>query len=241
DKIIALTNGEKNESLQFGVGKESQWEVIPSGIDYRLQVTDYKLKKLKEELNIKDDEIIIGTVARLEPIKGVKYFLEAIKNVVDNYNFLVTKCKFLIVGDGEERESMELFVKENNLKERIIFTGMREDVLELISIMDIYVQPSLNEGMGKTIVMASMLGKPVVATKVQGIPDVVKDDVSGLLVNAKNSQLIADAIIKLVTDRSLRERLGLEGKKWVNKIIDGYPQFSIEYMLYKLEKLYAKI
>jgi glycosyltransferase involved in cell wall biosynthesis len=95
--------------------------------------------------------------------------------------------------------------------------------------------------MGKTIIMASMLGKPVVATKVQGIPSVVLDNETGILVPPKDSKKLAEAIFKLIEDKSLRLKLGENAKNWVNKIVDGYPQFSIEYMLYKLEKLYEEI
>lgn len=240
DKLIALTEGEKNESLAYGIGKSEQWVVIHSGVDYKLQISDDKLKKIKKEFGIQNDYLVIGTVARLEPVKGVEYFIDAIKIIMD-YKLQVADCKFLIVGDGSEMVKMKQKVKKLNIEDKVIFTGMREDVPELISIMDIYVQPSLNEGMGKTIVLAQLLGKPVVATRVQGIPSVVLDGKTGILVEPKNPIQLAESISKLVKDEKLRQQLGENAKQWTNKIVDDYPQFSVERMIYLLENLYNEV
>jgi glycosyltransferase involved in cell wall biosynthesis len=245
DKLIALTEGEKNESLSFGVGKEQQWIVIPSGIDYNLELkVSCKLhnSELKEKLGIPKNSIVIGTVARLEPIKGIRYLVDAAKIILS----LPSSCPlpsiyFLIVGDGSERKFLEEKGEKLGLKDKFIFTGMREDVAELMSIMDIYVQPSVNEGMGKTIVLAELLGKPVVATNVQGIPSVVIDNETGILVPPKNSQKLAKAIVKLINDKNLRTKMGENAKKWVYKIVDGYPQFSQQRMLFLLENLYKML
>ena len=118
---------------------------------------------------------------------------------------------------------------------------MKDDIPEIISIMDIYVQPSLNEGMGKTIVIASMLSKPVVATSVQGIPDVIIDGKTGILVPPGNSKLLAEAILKFVNDESLRKEFGEGSRKYVSELVDGYPRFSVERMVFLLEKLYNEI
>ncbi|MCX7910152.1 MAG: glycosyltransferase [Endomicrobia bacterium] len=264
DKIVALTDGEKNESLMYGIGKINQWVVIPSGVDYNLQITYHELNNLKEEFNIKEN-MIIGTVARLEPVKGVRYLIEAIPFIC---NFLNSSFSFLIVGDGSERKKLEKLLTEqhfkvvslsksfyygqkNNIKIfektlkdkkiKVIFTGMRENVVELISIMDIYVQPSLNEGMGKTIVLAQLLGKPVIATKVQGISSVVVNLHTGILVEPQDSKKLAEAVVRLLMDVKLRTEMSSNAKVWVNKIIDGYPQFSIERMIFLLESLYTNI
>ncbi|MCX7715862.1 MAG: glycosyltransferase, partial [Endomicrobia bacterium] len=269
DKIIALTEGEKNESLIYGIGKPNQWVVIHSGTNLPCFITPNS--ELRTKLNIPTDSIVIGTVARLEPVKGVKYLIEAIPFIC---GFLtsssLSSLTFLIVGDGSERKKLEkllleqcfsiangnkpkglLYEQKNNIKIfekrlkdkkiEVIFTGMREDVAELISIMDIYVQPSLNEGMGKTIVLAELLGKPVVATKVQGIPSVVIEAETGILVKSKNSIELAEGIIQLIKDETLRIRMGQNAKLFTNKIIDGYPIFSIERMVLLLEKLYIEI
>ncbi|MCX7940607.1 MAG: glycosyltransferase [Endomicrobia bacterium] len=264
NKIIALTEGEKNETLTYGVGSTEQWVVIHSGVDYKIQIVSSELENLMKELNIKENEIIIGTVARLEPVKGVRYFIDAIIHLSYNYSNVITKnLTFLIIGDGSERKMLEKKLTRQNfilnkvylsdVKARIfeitvqnksikvIFTGMREDVAKLISIMDIYVQPSINEGMGKTIVLAQLLGKPVVATKVQGIPSVVLDNKTGILVEPKNSWKLANGIFDLIKDEEKRMMFGNNAKMWVNEIIDSFPRFSIERMVYLLEQLYHSL
>ncbi len=242
DKLLALTEGEKNESIKFGVGKLNQWEIVPCGVDYDHIKSKIGIKneKLLKELNIQKGTIVIGTVARLEPIKGVRYFIEAIKLIYSSF-VLNYPLLFLIVGDGSERKKLEQEVKKSGLQKKIIFTGMRDDVEELISLMDIYVQPSLNEGMGKTIVIAQLLGKPVVSTKVQGIPSVVLDNYTGLLVNPKDSFSLAEAIIKLIKDEKLRLTMGHNAQLWVNKLVDNYPQFSVQRMIYLLDKFYTQL
>jgi len=245
DKLIALTEGEKNESLSFGVGKEQQWVIIPSGIDYKFELRDSRKlwdSELKEKLGIPKNSIIIGTVARLEPIKGIRYLVDAAKIILSLLSsYLLPTIYFLIVGDGSERKFLEKRVEKLGLKDKFIFTGMREDVADLMSIMDIYVQPSINEGMGKTIVLAELLGKPVVATNVQGIPSVVINNETGILVPPKNPQKLAEAIVKLIKDKDLLIKMGENAKKWVYKIVDGYPQFSLERMLFLLENLYKML
>jgi glycosyltransferase involved in cell wall biosynthesis len=235
DKLVALTEGEKNESLSFGVGKEQQWVIIPSGIDYKFELrVSRKLRdsELKEKLGISKNSIVIGTVARLEPIKGIRYLVDAAKIILSlPSSYLLPSIYFLIVGDGSERKFLEEKVKKLGIKDKFIF----------MSIMDIYVQPSVNEGMGKTIVLAELLGKPVVATNVQGIPSVVIDNETGILVPPRDSQKLAEAIVKLINDENLRTKMGENAKKWVYKIVDGYPQFSQQRMLFLLENLYKML
>ena len=234
DKLIALTDGERNESLAFGVGKSHQWSVIHSGVELK-EIRDKRLE-IRKKLNIPENSIIIGTVARLDPIKGIKYFVEAIPLLT-----YFTTLTFLIVGDGSEKKSLEFRVESLGIKGKVIFTGMRDDVSDLISIMDIYVQPSLNEGMGKTIVQAMMLGKPIIATNVQGIPSLIKDGERGILVPSKNSQAIADAIKKLLSNKEISQKVSANAKKWSTEIVDGYPRFSVERQLYLLNRLYENI
>lgn len=258
DKFIALTEGEKKETLKFKVGKPQQWVVIHSGVN--LPSCEVSVSQLKHKFFIPEDSIIIGTVARLEPVKGVRYLIDAITFLEEFFLFSSFQSMvFLIVGDGSQRRDLEkklilnnwrYFEKKSckifekvidNKRLNVIFTGIREDVCELISIVDIYVQPSVNEGMGKTIILAQLLGKPVVATRVQGIPSIVLDKHTGILVEPKNPKMLAEAMINLLKDKSLREEISKNAKVFSRKDIDGYPQFSIERMIYLLEKLYIDL
>ncbi len=238
DKLVALTEGEKNESLAYGVGRPEQWEVIHSGVSLNSKLK-IKNEKLLKELNIPEEAIVIGSVGRLDPVKGYKYFIEAIQII--NYRLQIANCKFLIVGDGSERKNLESAICNLKLEDKVIFTGWRDDPEEIISIIDIYVQPSVNEGMGMTLVQAQALAKPIVATNVQGIPSTVKDGVTGILVPPKNAQALVAAILRLVQSEEQRKRMGEEGKIWVGELVGGYPRFSRERMFFLLEKLYENL
>ncbi|MFH1666325.1 MAG: glycosyltransferase family 4 protein [Elusimicrobiota bacterium] len=236
DKLVALTEGEKKESLKFKVGKPENWEVIHSGID--LNTNPAQKNELKKKLNIPENTLVIGTVARLEPVKGIKYFAQAFPFIVKSLNRPIT---FVIVGDGNQRNEIESIVEKDGLKEKVIFTGMRADITDLMSIMDIYVQPSENEGMGKTIIQALYLGKPIIATNVQGIPDLIFDGKTGLLVPPKNAQAISIAVEQMANSMQTANKLGQQGKFYAQELVEGLPRFSTERMISLLEKMYDKI
>lgn len=236
DTLIALTDNEMYESIKFGVGSSEKWKVVHSGIKYDIKITD---KNLKEKLGL-TGSIIVGSVGRLEPIKGMEYFVRAIPLIVQHANASVEvkDVKFLIVGGGSQEKFLKKLAKELGIDKYVIFTGMRENVYDFINIMDIYVQPSLNEGQGKTVLMAQLMEKPVVASSVCGLKSTVIDNKTGFLVKPKNCGEIADRVFKLIEDKKLRVFMSENGVKWVNKEIDGFPQFSVERMIYLLEKLY---
>ena len=122
----------------------------------------------------------------------------------------------------------------------VIFAGYQEKVLEYMAAMDIYVQPSINEGMGRTLVEAQALGLPVVASAVCGIPDVIRDGKTGLLVPPANPQALAEAVLKIRAESLLSADMGEQGKAWVvSPDENGLPRFSCEAMLKKLEQAYA--
>jgi glycosyltransferase involved in cell wall biosynthesis len=240
DKLVVLTENEINDHKKFCIDMKNKFVVIHSGVEAS-PVTPDKIKLIKTELRIAEDDFVVGSVGRLDLIKGYKYFIDAVYDVTKQLS--AAKVKFLIVGDGTEKKSLELRVEKLGIKNKFMFAGWRNDVEQLISVMDVYVQPSLNEGMGKTLVLAQNAGVPVIATNVQGIPSVVKDNETGILVPAKQPKLMAEKIIKLLGDKELRVRLGSAGKKWVTSVVDesGYPQFSVERMNYLHEKLYNNL
>lgn len=237
-KLIALTEGEKKESLSRGIGKIIQWEVVHSAVGI-FKVDPKAKSRIREELNIPENATIVGTVARLEPVKGIQYFIEAV-NELKNISFL-DPVFYLIVGDGSLYDKLTALASELKLDDRIIFAGMRDNVYEFLSAMDIYVQPSVNEGMGKTIVQAQAMGLPVIASRVQGIPDALVEGKTGLLVPPGNSKMLAQDILRLIQDKKLAVEMGRNGARWVNERVDNHPRFSTERMIFLLEKLYDSL
>jgi glycosyltransferase involved in cell wall biosynthesis len=246
DLFIALTEGEKEESIGYGVGKPHQWKIVHSGCELDRTIwkpLDERQKSIKRgEFDIPDNAIVIGTVSRLVPVKGIIYLLKTIPLLMksldeDTFNQLV----FLVVGDGSERKKLQKYANKFSDRIKILFTGTRSDVCSLMSIMDIYVQPSLNEGMGITLIQAQSVNLPVIASRVQGIPDVVKDRETGILVSPKKPQLIAQAIQRLILNPELKNKMGVAARKWSCEEIDGLPVFCPERMIMLLKKIYDEI
>jgi glycosyltransferase involved in cell wall biosynthesis len=213
DKIIALTELEKKDLIRFKVGDDEKVILIYQGLEldkYKQQI-DIDKNKMKNSFNIKPDETVIGMIGRLEPIKGAGYFVEAAREVLREF----TQAEFILVGEGSLRERLEKRIKELGLKDRFILTGWREDIPSILSILDILVLPSLNEAVGMVLIEAQSLGVPVVATNVGGIPEVVKDNQTGILVPAGDAQCLARAINHLLADKQKRLNMAKEAKLWV--------------------------
>jgi glycosyltransferase involved in cell wall biosynthesis len=234
-KLIALTDGERQESLACGVGKDSQWTVVHSGVDTHVCLPCGN-NEARKAMGIPADALVIGTVARLEPVKGVRYLIESFPTVMAAGSHNV---HLVIAGDGQERKMLEALAKKLNISNKITFLGMRSDINKVMSTMDIYVQPSLNEGMGKTIIQAQASGLPVVATRVQGIPNAVKENETAILVAPGDSQSLARGILALVSVPETRACYGKRAKEWVNEEAEpGFERFCSPYMIALQERIY---
>ncbi|MCC6795081.1 MAG: glycosyltransferase family 4 protein [Candidatus Hydrogenedentes bacterium] len=228
-KLIELTQRGVDQHLAEGVGTRDQWTSIFSGID--LAPFDEAIRAraaTRQSLGVAPDEFLIGAVGRLEPVKGFSYFVRAARIVLDS----MPSARFILAGDGAERESLEALAE--TLGPRFQFLGMRDDVPALMAAMDLCVVPSINEGMGRVILEAGAAGTPVVATNVGGIPEVVNETVTGLLVRPRDETGIASAVLSLAADRAQRERIGIAARDHVQK-------FSLARMVEKIETLYEDL
>lgn len=236
DYFIALTEGEMQESIYFGIGKAEKWQVVHSGIKF--QPAEHS--DARKQLKIEKDEIVIGTVSRLEPVKGVEYFIRAAEILAKRQ--AEKKLRFLIVGDGKLKTGLEALAGSAGIADKIIFAGFQEDVYKFLSIMNLYVQPSLNEAMGRTVIQAQFMKIPVIASRVCGIPWVLEDGRTGILVQPADAESIADAAEILLKDENKRTVMANSARKWVmEKDFTGYPKFSLESMNIRLKNFYNKI
>lgn len=231
DKIITLTDVEKEEHLQFKVGKREKFITIFSGVelDKFLNVNVNKNKK-REELGLNKDDKVLCCVARLVPVKGHKYLIEAMPKILKE----IPNVKLLIIGDGELRQDLENLAKNIGIADKIIFLGLRFDVPELLSILDLFVLPSLNEGMGKVLIEAMACSLPVVASEVGGIKEIVINNETGMLVPPKDSEKMAKNIVYLLNDDELAKKMGIKGKQRAL-------EFSSNVMVEKINKLYKEM
>jgi len=230
DRIIELTPGGIDEHLARGIGRREQFVSIFSGID----LSPYELArtartKTRAALGLRDDQFVVGAVGRLEPIKGFTYFMDAAEVIAPR----APRACFVHAGDGSEASVLRS--RAGSLNGRVKFLGLREDVPALMAAFDVLVVPSLNEGMGRVILEAGAAGTPVVATRVGGIPEIVRDGETGLLVPPKDAPSIAGAVLQLAGDPAKAATMGAAARSHVA------PDFSLERMVMRIEALYEEL
>jgi len=203
-------------------------KVIHHGIDCE-KYNKLNTKDLRSQLQLTPDDLIIGFVGRLSVQKGVKYMLDAFRVVAGNFK----NAHLVIAGIGELQSMTQDFSKIFNLENRIHMLGFKKDIPDLMRTFDIFLLPSLWEGFGIVLVEAMAAGKPIVATDTSSIPEIVDNHNNGFLVPAENSDVIAEALTKLISDAELRKRFGIEGKKIVQE------KFTKEKMINEYEKIFV--
>ncbi|MDH7576316.1 MAG: glycosyltransferase family 4 protein [Bacillota bacterium] len=202
--VIAVSEALKGEIQKYEWMPAERITVIYNGIDYRVFKGYEAPRTLPPSFGLSRDLPVIGTAARLEPRKGIKYLIEAIPFVDKWYG----PAYFIIVGDGPERESLEGLVKKMNLSERVIFTGYRSDIPPLLSHFDLVVIPSIQEGLSIFCLEALASGRAVIATSVGGLPEIIRNGRTGVLVPPADPVALAQAIGELLKNRELAVYLG---------------------------------
>jgi glycosyltransferase involved in cell wall biosynthesis len=207
DAYIAISRGVRDVLVAGGIPAE-RIHLAPSGIDLakfeRLREPSY----LREEFGVTPRERIVGSVAALAPHKSHRDLLHAAARVRARRD----DVRFFLVGEGELRTGLERLAEELGIREAVVFTGFRPDALELMSIFDVFVMSSYLEGLGTSIMDAHALRVPVVATRAGGIPEIVEDGVTGLLVPPRAPDLLAEAILRMLDDGALREACAREAQ-----------------------------
>lgn len=231
DKLLVISAPLKEWGLKAGIGSEDKYMINYDGIEIGMFKKDFDKEKIRREFAIKPEDKIVGTVAKLWEGKGHKYLLEAAVTIIKK----IPAVKFMFVGDGYLRDYLSDYAKRLGISDSLIFTGFREDIPEITSIFDIACLPSLFEGMGRVLLEAQVLGKPVVATKVGGIPDIVKDNETGILVNPADCHSLAQALIRILSDEALSKKLGEAARQHINE------KFSASRMVENVDKVYGEL
>lgn len=206
---------------------DSRIDVIHNGIEVG-PLDRTSREAIRRELGIADDRIVIGSVARLDPVKHLQALVEAVELLSGRG----TPVSAVIVGDGPERAALEQQARTRGLEAGVHFTGHRDDARRYLQAMDIYVNSSISEGISLTILEAMAAGLPVVATAVGGTPEIVDGEV-GRLVPSRDGSALADAIAQLSAQAPLRATLGDAARK---RVID---RFTIEAMVDRYFELYT--
>ena len=220
DRVCALSDGEAEELIKFGTVKKEKVRVIPSGIEENF--------KEKKNYKIKENPRILS-VGRLVEIKGYVYLIKASPFVLRHF----PNAKFIICGDGHLRTKLIELAKELGVYKNFEFRGFCRNVSEILYESDIFVMPSLNEGMCRAVAEAMLTGLPVVASKVCGLKSIVKDGETGILFPPKDEKALAEAIIKLLSDEKLREKMGKAGREYAKRYLTVKRMISLTDKLYK--------
>lgn len=195
DAVISVSTPVNELLLKSGISKK-KISLIENGVNLERFQVNGNGENLRKEFGIDMTHKIIGSVGRLTEEKGHTYFLKAAKKILDLNN----NCFFMIIGDGELRKKLEDEAKDLGINKRIIFTGKRTDIPELLSVMDIFVLPSLTEGQPMALLEAMAAKKPVIATTVGDIPKILKNGELGILAPPCNPAVIAEKTLFYLKD-----------------------------------------
>jgi glycosyltransferase involved in cell wall biosynthesis len=201
---------------------------IYNGVDLSRYEQQEACCTLPEEYGMEPGSQLVGVVARLEPEKGHPTLLEAWPRVLRR----VPDAYLLIVGEGSRREGLEAQARELRVAHRVVFTGRRDDVPAVTAALDVAVLPSYREAQGLSILEAMALSRPVVASNVGGIPEMIEDGVTGLLVPPHDAEALAGAITRLLRDHPYADTLARAGHDLV------HDRFCIELMVEAIQTIY---
>jgi glycosyltransferase involved in cell wall biosynthesis len=216
--MITSSQAVRRSFIERGI-REDKITTIYNGIDFsRFDGIDRveARNRIRPELGLEDSTFLVGTVARLQRVKGVECLIEAANYIVES----VPDARFLIVGDGPQKAELEYRIKQLDLSSRFIFAGTRGDVPAILSALDLFVLPSLSEALGIAVIEALLMRVPVVATNVGGVPEVVKNRETGLLVPPKDPIRLGEAIAYVYSNRDRAIAMARAGERRVRGMFE---------------------
>jgi glycosyltransferase involved in cell wall biosynthesis len=228
DDITAISKATKQALVDFEYIPEEKIDVIYNGI-IPVQTDSSKTEKLKEELGINTSKKVIGTIARLDPIKNHQMMFRAFQQVVKHYSDIV----LILVGDGEERQNLEELVDDLGIRDHVIFTGYISQPQHYLDCMDIFLLSSFSEGTSMTLLEAMSLSKPCVVTNAGGNPEIIKHMVNGLVTENDNQKEFAKGILKLISEGETYSHMQTNAKQRFDKL------FSASLMVEQYSTIYS--
>ena len=243
--IVAISETQKKELVEdFRIAPEEKFRVIQLGLDLDKFTIDQPQKReaFRQEFGVADDEIAIGIIGRLVPVKNHSLFLNALAHVLQNTS---KKVRAFIVGDGESRSGLEAAAKDLGIPfsvhtdashpHPLVFTSWRKDVDVINAGLDIVALTSLNEGTPVSLIEAQAANKPIVSTRVGGIGDIVKEGRTALLADVDDQSGFSRHLLNLVQDDMLRAELGQNSSQYVMK------RFSYQRLVKDMSNLYYEL
>lgn len=220
-RTLCASEAIREEFAQLGL-PNGKLCVLPLGIDverFCLRRNPGVRARIRASFQVSAATLLVGTVSRAEPVKGLPHLVEAAARVAA----VRPDVRWLVVGGGSQMQQLQGLAKTLGVVDRIVFEGVREDIPDLLQAMDIFVLPSLSEGLPLAALEAMASGRPVVCSRVGGLAELVSHEETGLLVPPGDSTALAEGVLRLLSDRDLRERLAaraiVQASRYDNRVI----------------------
>jgi glycosyltransferase involved in cell wall biosynthesis len=230
DRVITISEGIGEVLIKEGV-PGGKIDCVHSAVDAGLYTGKCDGEWFRKEFGMPSRFRTVGMVAQFIERKGHRYLLSAVPDVLNS----MPQVKFVFFGKGPLEEKLRGLCRSLNIDDSVRFAGFREDLERVLPCLDVLVHPAEMEGLGVSLLQAAASGVPVVATRVGGIPEIVRDGVNGLLIPPRNPEAISEAVIKLLGDPERARAMGAEGRRIVRE------EFSIEAMVEGNLKVYEKL
>ncbi len=232
DLFVTCNEALRDTGLRQRLGRPDQFAVVRSGWDLdRFLHVPMDAARLRASLGLPPSGPIVGTVMIFDPKKSPETIVRMAPAVLE----AMPDTHFLIVGDGQMMPIVRSLVEELKLQDRVLLTGLRKDVAELMALMDVFVHPAWFDVLPHALIQAQATGRPVVSTRVGGIPEVIRDGETGLLVPPNDLPALTEAVIRLLRDAEQRARIGQAARRAVSSA------YTIEAMVEAMEKLYNEL
>lgn len=231
ESVIAISEQVKEHLISDFKVRPEKISLVFNGVDSRKfsPVLQSIKQEAKQKIGLSPDTVV-GVLARLSDVKGHRYLIEGMKSVLSVY----PAAQLLIAGEGRMEEELKALVNDLGIGKNVFFIPNSTDTKNVLSAIDIFVLPSLKEGLGLALMEAMSMGLPVIGSEVGGIKTLIKNGINGLLVKPKDCQGISKAVIDLISDPALGLKLGAEARKYIVN------EFSCENMVSGTEEVYLK-
>lgn len=217
DKIICISDAEKQSALDKKICKEDKLQVIFNGVDIEAYENGVHGAVKRRELNVPENAFVVGMVGRMTPQKAPDVFIKMAKQVKDK----ISNAHFIIVGNGNQEEEIRKYAVENGFSDRLHITGWVENPMSYVELFDVACLLSRWEGFGLALPEYMMAGKPIVASRVDAIPNIIRGGENGLLVNVDDAVGASEAVIQIYKDEELRKQLVMSGLEDVHNRFDA--------------------
>ncbi len=230
DRVVAVSEDIRQRVIRERKLPPEKVMTIHYGVDLeKFAPEDQELTRT--DIRVSNDHLVLGTVARFDHSKGHKYLIDAAPEIVRQF----PNVRFVLVGDGPLRQEIEQQIEQLELSDYFVLLGFRRDVKQLLGLFDLFILPSVSEGLPNAVLEAMACSNPVVATAVNGVVEVIEEGSTGYLLPPRNSARMAEAVIKMLASPQNMKEMGRKGRERVTN------HFSVEQQINKFEELYYSL